>query len=164
LSDYETAMRTMFLSATWLIATAAVATPTSRLTAGLAAYAAHDFAGARRIFTALADDGSAIGETMLGTIYARGQGVRRDPAAAAAYYFRAANRGYAPAQLAFGRALARGEGLSIDRDEAAMWLHRATERGDARVVAAARRDLAGLGDSDSGYDRGSWRPWPGAQD
>ncbi len=157
-------MRAILLAVALGGATPAAAAPADALAAGLAAYAAHDFTAARRAFRALADDSSAIGETMLGTMYARGQGVARDPGAAAAYYFRAANRGYPPAQLAFGRALARGDGVALDRNLAAMWLRLAAERGDARVVAAARHDLAGLPHDNVDDGGADWRPWPGARD
>lgn len=144
----------------------AAAPPSAILNHGLAAYAAGHFADARRDFRALADDGSAIGETMLGAMYARGQGVRRDPAAAAAYYSRAAHRGYAPAQLAFAKVLARGEGMHVDRPAAWQWLRLAQERGDARTVAAARAEMTALAASgapppDTTAD---WRPWPSAGD
>lgn len=143
---------------------AAAAPPATVLTAGMSAYAAHDFATARRDFTALADDGSAIAETMLGAMSARGQGGRRDPAAAAGYYCRAAHRGYAPAQLAFARALLRGDGVAVDRPAAWRWLRLAQARGDARVVAAARVEAtalaaAGPPPADTSTE---WRPWPSA--
>ena len=162
---YTGAMRVLAL-ATALGATMAAAAPgPSILAAGLAAYAVGDFATARRDFRALADDGSAVGETMLGTLYARGQGVRRDPAAAAAYYCRAANRGYAPAQLAFARALARGDGVAVDRRAALRWTYIAAQRGDARVVAAARRAGSALtGGIALPDDSADWRPWPTGDD
>ena len=82
------------------------------LDAGLAAYAAGDFARARGDLRPLADRGSAIAETMMGVMAAKGQGRPVDLAAAAGWWLRAANRGYAPAQLAMAKALA---GLEAER-------------------------------------------------
>jgi TPR repeat protein len=149
-----------------LAATVASATPPAALATGMSAYGAGDFTAARRAFESLADDGSAIGETMLGTLYAHGQGVRRDPAAAAAYYCRAANRGYAPAQLAFAKALARGDGVAADRVAAWRWLRLAEQRGDARTVAAATAEAARLTAAapPPADDTADWRPWPGGDD
>lgn len=137
---------------------------TAVLDAGLAAYAAGHFAVAMHDFRALADDGSAIGETMLGAMFAHGQGIPRDPAAAAAYYSRAAHRGYAPAQLAFAQVLARGEGVATDRTAAWLWLRLAIARGDARIVTAAKAEAASLAASGSvpPDTSGDWRPWPSA--
>ena len=159
-------MRPIVLASLALLAAmpVAAAPPSAILTHGLTAYSAGRYVDARRDFRALADDGSAIGETMLGTMYAHGQGVRRDPAAAAGYYSRAAHRGYAPAQLAFARALAHGQGVTVDRRAAWLWLRLAAKRGDARVVAAARAEATALAEiapapPDTTED---WRPWPSA--
>lgn len=158
---YTPAMRALALVLLLTATAATAAPPAAVLAAGLAAYAAHDFATARRDFRVLANDGSAIGETMLGTMYARGQGVRRDAAAAAGYYCRAAHRGYAPAQLAFAAALARGDGVAVDRPAASLWIELAAQRGDARVAAAARRMAATLAVGPAAPEQvADWRPWP----
>jgi len=150
------------------LATAAVAAPApALLAAGLDAYAAHDFIRARHVFRALADSGSAIGETMLGTMCARGEGGRRDTAAAAGYYFRAASRGYAPAQLAFARLRARGDGVARDPADAMLWARLAAERGDPRVAAAAQATLGALANGrrlPPESDPTGWRPWSGGRD
>ncbi len=164
---YRGAMRAMILFALAVAAPAQALTPAQVLDAGLSAYAAGRFAVAADDFRRLADAGSAVGETMLGAMYARGQGVRRDPAAAAGYICRAANRGYAPAQLAFARMLARGEGVAPDRAAAWRWLRRAAERGDPHTVAAARATatrLAAEAPVPPTEPAGDWRPWPGAGD
>ncbi len=159
-------MRILALGLLLAATVASAAPPPAVLAAGMSAYAAGDFAAARRAFESLADDGSAIGETMLGTLYAHGEGVRRDPAAAAAYYCRAANRGYAPAQLAFAKLLARGDGVAPDRVAAWRWLRLAEQRGDARTVVAAKTEAAGLAATAAppADDTADWRPWPGGDD
>lgn len=133
---------------------------------GFADYAAGDFLRARAQFGQLADHGSAIGETMLGTIYAHGQGVVVDPATAASFWFRAANRGYAPAQLALARALAAGRGVARDPGKAWVWAQLAMMHGDANVAAQAAVLAKALAAALPPDERArqqlvldGWRPW-----
>jgi TPR repeat protein len=109
----------------------------SLLQAGLDAHGRGDFVAARAALKPLAAQGSAVAETLLGGMAARGQGVKADPAAAAAWWFRAANRGYAPAQLALARAMADGRGLAIDKGRAWLWANRAMGAGGAAAAEAA---------------------------
>ena len=137
------------------------------LSAGLDAHARGDYARARRDFTRLAAQGSAIAETMLGVMTAKGQGGRRDPATAATWWLRAANRGYAPAQLAVAGALSRGDGVPRDTGSAWVWARLAATHGDDRTAQAAQILAAQLV---PGFDRPTlakleqrrlaWRPWP----
>ena len=152
-----------------LAAPLSAATPWAQgvLDAGFAAYAAGDYGQAHAQFTKLANHGSAIGETMLGTMYARGQGVAADHATAATYWFRAASRGYAPGQLALARALAAGKGVSRDTDDAWVWAQLAAARGDAALRAEAlelanRLELALAPAKVEALTRRveGWRPWP----
>jgi TPR repeat protein len=138
----------------------------SPLTAGIDAYRSGRFAEARERFVELADRDSAVAETMLGTMYAKGQGVQSDAATAATFYFRAAQRGYPPAQLAFAQALAAGKGIAADRDAAWLWARRAQQRGDVRTTIAAGVVVAALGAGRSRDDLSDlegrldgWRPW-----
>jgi TPR repeat protein len=152
-----------------LAAPLSAATPWAQgvLDAGFSAYAAGDYSQAHAQFTTLANHGSAIGETMLGTMYARGQGVAPDPATAATYWFRAASRGYAPGQLALARALAAGKGVNRDTDDAWVWAQLAAARGDAAMRAEAlelakRLEMALAPDEVEALTRRveGWRPWP----
>lgn len=116
--------------------------PADRLHMGLEAHGKGDFAAARAALKPLAAQGSAVAETLLGGMVARGQGVKADPAAAAAWWFRADNRGYAPAQLALARGMAEGRGLGQDKGRAWLWAKRAVEAGGAvgaEAAALARR-------------------------
>jgi hypothetical protein len=162
-------MRTAIFAALLVLAAPAAATPwaQSALDSGLSAYATGDYAAAHAEFTRLANHGSAIGETMLGTMYARGQGVSVDAATAATYWFRAASRGYAPAQLALARALATGRGVSRDREDAWVWAQLAAARGDAELRAEALRLANVLEAALTPAERAAlarrvegWRPWP----
>lgn len=135
---------------------------------GLGAYTSGQYGAAHVQFLTLANHGSAIAETMLGIMYARGQGVSVDPATAATYWFRAANRGYAPAQLALARAIANGRGVTRDYGAAWVWAQLAEARGDAPLRAQAHL-LAGSLESlipateHAGLARRveGWQPWPG---
>lgn len=162
-------MKAMLLAVVIAIAVAApapAATPVAELATGIAAYRAQRFVEARAAFKALADQGSAIGETMLGVMYARGLGAAADPATAAGYWLRAANRGYPPAQFALAQALAGGRGVALDRGAAWVWANLAARGGDAATRRAAERlaaelrpafDTAELARLDRRL--ANWRPW-----
>lgn len=136
------------------------------LDAGLAAYAGGQFVEARRYLRPLADRGSAIAETMMGVMAAKGEGRPVDAAAAAGWWLRAANRGYAPAQLAMAKALATGRGVAPDAGQAWVWAKLAASAGNgmkAEAEALAKGLARGL---DAGVlaeleaERAAWRPWP----
>ncbi len=144
----------------------AVSPLAAALAQGIAAYDARDYRRARFRFTALADQGSAVAETMLGVIYARGQGVATDPATAAAYWLRAASRGYAPAQLAFARVLASGAGVARDPGAAWVWASLAARGGDVAVAheasglaAQLRRGFTAERAAVLAKRLAGWRPW-----
>ncbi len=172
-------MRGVGISILVLLAVPAVASPAgasqaaapqggaiAHLQAGLDAYAGGQFVAARRSLQPLADQGSAIAETLCGVMAAKGQGTARSPAIAAAWWLRAANRGYAPAQLALAKALAAGHGVPRDPGAAWVWARLAASAGNGTAAAAtALADglergfgpgaLAGLE-----ARRAAWRPWP----
>lgn len=161
-------MRKMLL-ALLLFATAPAAAATDnakRFERAVAAYEVGRFKVARAEFQALADQGSAVAETMLGTMYAEGRGAKADPATAAVYFYRAANRGYAPAQLALADAYAKGRGTWPDLPGAYMWARLAQVRGFGATAAAGgatASDLARRIDEEQRIraDRWvrNWRPW-----
>jgi TPR repeat protein len=145
---------------------ASASAPAAAIDAGVAAYAAGDFAAARRYLRPLADRGSAIAETMLGVMAAKGQGGPADPAAAVAWWYRAANRDYAPAQLAMAKALVAGKGVAPDSGQAWVWARLAA--GAAGGIADEAAALAaGIGNAFDAETlvrleaaRAAWRPWP----
>lgn len=147
-----------------LIASAPAA---DRLGEGLAAFSAHRDRQAAAAFRSLADENSAIGETMLGVMYASGRLGRRDPATAAAFWWRAASRGYPPAALALARATAQGAGVHRDPKKAFVWALIAGQRGEGEIRREAQRlaDLlaARLSPSEKAElteEASDWRPWP----
>jgi hypothetical protein len=140
-------MRMLILVAAVALATAAHAERWAevRMRQAVAAYAAGDYATARRGFARLANHGSAIAETMLGVMYAGGKGVPPSPTVAAAYFYRAANRGYGPAQVALSDAYLAGEGVRADAAEAYFWASLAATGADRSAEVEARARLRRLG-------------------
>lgn len=132
----------------------------------MSAYDAGDYRRALPAFRGLADQGSAIGETMLGVMYTRGQGIAADRATAAAYWLRAASRGYAPAQLSFARALASGAGVGRDPEAAWVWASLAARGSDVVVAHAAsglatqlQRGFTAAQTAALAKRLAEWRPW-----
>lgn len=145
----------------------AAASSTAAIDAGVAAYEAGDFAAARAALRPMADRGSAIAETLMGVMAAKGHGRPADPAVAASWWLRAANRGYPPAQLALAKALADGKGVAADPGKAWIWAQLAASAGNGTATeASALADrLAAAFDAETlvklESDRAAWRPWPG---
>lgn len=65
----------------------------------------------------------------VGSLYAGGLGVPRDPAAAFRWFERAARSEHGAAQAAIGVAYAKGEGVESDYVEAKLWLEKAVTKG-----------------------------------
>jgi TPR repeat protein len=60
------------------------------------AHSGGDYRKALRLIRPLANDGDAVAQFNLGLMYATGQGVQQDNAAAALWFRKAAEQGYAP--------------------------------------------------------------------
>ena len=126
MSGYSTAKRVLPAGALLLAALFAgcVGAP------GMAAYRQGDYAGALREFRAAEDP---TGDFAVGVMAYKGEGVARDPDAAADWFRRAAEQGYAKAQIFLGGMYARGEGVAKDRWEAARWFRMAAEAGNTEA-------------------------------
>lgn len=109
-----------------------------RLEGAMSAYHTGDYRTARRGFQRLSEHGSAIAETMLGVMYAKGRGVQENRAVAAGWFHRAASRGYGPAQIALSDAFARGHGVRRDVEDAYFWALAAMIGGDRSAEASGR--------------------------
>lgn len=72
-----------------------------------------------------AEQGNAWGQSMLGTYYRTGQGVRQDHSKAFYWYQKSADQGYASGQFYVGYAYANGQGVRQDYNKALEWLKRA---------------------------------------
>jgi hypothetical protein len=95
------------------------------------AHARGDYAKALRLIRPLANDGDASAQFNLGLMYATGQGVQQDNAAAALWFRKAAEQGYAFAQSNLGTLYLYGRGVTQDDTEAVMWFRKAADQGDA---------------------------------
>lgn len=86
---------------------------------------------AARYYRRAADQGNADGQFGLGALYAAGEGVERDPAAARAWFERAAGQGHAHAINALAHAFLAGElGFKTDAQEAGLaWVRKAAGQG-----------------------------------
>jgi TPR repeat protein len=139
---------------------------TALLANGLAAHQRGDYAAAAPRLRQLADQGSAIAETMLGVMAARGEGRRPDAAVAAGWWLRAARRGYAPAQLALAQAMAAGRGVSADAEGAWLWARLASASSEPDVAGPAAelaqtlaRGITPARLAELERVRAGWRPW-----
>jgi len=79
----------------------------------------------------LAEQGNAIAQAYLGTLYFSGRGVPQDYAKAAAWEEKAAEQGNAIAQTFLGSLYAEGKGVTKDYAKAAAWHEKAAMQGYA---------------------------------
>jgi uncharacterized protein len=86
-----------------------------------AAYARGDYPGALHIYRELAAQGVAPAQFNLGVMHDFGQGVERDPVAAARWYREAAAQGHGGAQFNLGGLYFEGVGVPRDHLRAYMW-------------------------------------------
>lgn len=92
----------------------------------------------------LADQGSAIAQTVTAVRYRDGIGVEKDPLLGFDYFLKAANQGFDVAQASVGVCYAQGEGTRRDVREAGFWLRQAAQQGNEfankwiRYIAAQR--------------------------
>lgn len=106
---------------------------------GELAFAAGDYQTARREWRPLAISGDKVSQYKLGLLYARGQGVPRDPAKAAKWFGRAADQGLADAQFELGNLLLRDLFEAPDVAEARRWYRLAVDQGHEAAVTALER-------------------------
>ena len=96
---------------------------------GWAYYQAGDFESARAEWEPLAEQGDAMAQFRLGTLYANGDGVAPDLQKALDLYRRAAAQGLPEAQHAMGFTYRVGNGVRRDFTEAAKWYALAADTG-----------------------------------
>ena len=110
---------------------AAIAAPVyeREVAEGIADYDAGRHAQALERFLPAAEAGSTSAQYHLGLMYARGEGVERDLAAAARWFERAARAGHGHSQYILGHMNAKGEGIARDPVRAHMWYTAAAANG-----------------------------------
>ncbi len=95
-----------------------------------AAYKLGDYETARQRWLPLAEGGNTSAMINLANLYEQGQGVARDPVAAAAWLTKAAELDDPRAQVSLGLAYETGQGVARAPRTAAAWFRRAAEQGD----------------------------------
>jgi len=98
---------------------------------GVTAYRSGDYATALREWRPLAKQRNAFAQTLLGAMYAFGQGVPQDYKTAVKWYRLAAEQGFANAQFNLGVMYDEGKGVPQDDKTAVKWYRLAAEQGDA---------------------------------
>ena len=105
---------------------------------GVVAAERGDFSTAFKELHPLAEQGNSVAQYMIGLMYARGDGVKRDHIEAVKWYRLAAEQGNIFAQSNLGAMYAIGEGVIEDKVLAHMWFNLAASQGDS--VARVNRD------------------------
>lgn len=119
---------------------------------GRKAYQHGDYKRALLLFDQAAWAGDTNAQWLLGQMYLKGRGTRRDPANAASWFYKAATKGHAGAQADLAQLYYRGIGLKKDWEQAALWYQQSADQGDvrARTALAALYELGhGVNQSDS---------------
>ncbi len=115
----------------------------------LSAYKSGDWDKAFQLLKPLAaldNAQSAVAQERLGSLYERGKGTPKDPAAAAKWYAKAADHGDMLAQAHLGRLYRLGAGVPRDAALAAKWSIKAATQGNAMAQAnLGNMSLAGFG-------------------
>lgn len=91
------------------------------------AYVAGDYSEALAQWQALADEGHAHSQLMIGSLYFNGEGVVQDYAEAERWFVEAASQGSADAALQLAEMYANGVGVAQDARQSKRWSARAGE-------------------------------------
>jgi uncharacterized protein len=108
--------------------------------AGLRAYQSKSYSEAIRIWTLLAEEGSAKAQFNLAKMHYRGYGVPKSTPLAVSWFRRAAELGHTEAQIRLGGFLQHGVGVAKDRSQAMIWFRKAAGKGNTK----AQVQLGGL--------------------
>jgi TPR repeat protein len=107
--------------------------------------------------TARAEKGEAVAQLELAGIYAKGEGVAKDQAAAAQWVLKAAEQGDVNAQVQLGQRYLKGEGVAKSGDDAAKWFSKAAEQGSSEAqMALGGMFIAGKGVKKSSSEAAKW--------
>ena len=98
---------------------------------GITAAQRGEYTKAAQLWQPLADAGMPNAQNNLGSLYARGMGVAKDPVHAFQLYQTAANQGLADAENNLGFAYETGIGVQKDMGAAAKWYQSAADQGNA---------------------------------
>lgn len=96
----------------------------------------HDCEAAKKTLTQLAEKGHVKSQVLLGMLYQKGAGVKKDLKAAEQWFEKAAVKGEREAQTCLGLHLLNSPEAIKKRHEAKRWLHLAADRGCDRAKEA----------------------------
>ncbi len=102
------------------------------LSAGVRAFARHDYVRAAPLLLVEAERGVPIAQTYIGYMYQNGLGVPRDYVVAASWLSRAAQQGAPTAQFLLGLLYDKGFGVPQDWVQAEVWLNLAASQASAK--------------------------------
>jgi hypothetical protein len=114
---------------------------------GYADYQRKDYAGAVAKWRGVAQSGNREAQSLLGIMYAFGQGVPQDYPQAIKWLRLAAAQGEPKAQFKLGSMYANGQGFVRDHQRAAMWFIMAAEGGDAKAPKELAKSASELSES-----------------
>jgi hypothetical protein len=112
---------------------------------GVRAYNKKDFSRALALWLPLAEQDNVLAQTLIGSMYAYGEGTEQNNAQAVKWFTRAAMRGSAQAQYNLGIMYEQGFGVDKDKAQARHWFQTAAAQG--RKDAAGRLILLAADDS-----------------
>ena len=92
-------------------------------------YKQKDFKAMLAILQPLAEQGDAIAQSLLGSVYKEGQGVKQDYFEAVKWYRQAAEQGYVKAQFILGGLYLLGKGVQVNKSLAKEWFGKACDNG-----------------------------------
>jgi hypothetical protein len=115
---------------------------------GVRAYNKKDFSRALALWLPLAEQDNVLAQTLVGSMYAYGEGTEQNNVQAVKWFTRAAMHGSAQAQYNLGIMYEQGFGVEKDKAQARRWFQAAADQG--RKDAASRLILLGTDDSAAG--------------
>jgi hypothetical protein len=115
---------------------------------GYADYQRKDYAGAVAKWRGVAESGSAEAQSLMGIMYAFGQGVPQDYPQAIKWLRLAAAQGEPKAMFKLGTMHAYGQGFTRDHQRAVMWFYMAAEGGNPKARAEMAKSASEISASE----------------
>lgn len=115
---------------------------------GYADYQRKDYAAAVAKWRGVAQSGDREAQSLLGIMYAFGQGVPQDYPQAISWLRMAAAQGETKAQFKLGSMYANGQGFTRNHQRAAMWFAIASEGGHPKAGKELAKSASELSDSE----------------
>ena len=122
-------MKRLFLSIATVIVFASPAV--AEFEDGLIAYTRGDYVSAFQEWYPLAQDGDAVAQNRLASMYLLGRGVAKDYSEAENWFRQSAEQGDAASQFELGMMYKRGIAVGQDYGEAQNWFNLGANQGDA---------------------------------